>query len=265
MAAPEVAEEAALPVSGIGLVVVAFATLGFLFVAFDGERGTADLPVAPSMVTAPTLPPATIAASLAVTGYVRVERVPVDHEPTVSGAPGPGVPLLGAETDMALLYVNSIGRPTLIDLDTGQRREIEISPLRRRDSFLIEHGDVVGTDREYLASAPATDRAIRVEVERPGRTAQARSSPISDGPVLCLGSRGCPQSRWTQTTYRDGTDTVATLDAGGHPDVAELFDLTDWTVDGRWLLAPDRLGLDFRIPAPSPTATVWVIHQPDRP
>lgn len=264
--APEVDERTTGSLSGLAVVVLAFVVLGFLFVAFDGNRSTVDLPVAPSVVTAPTIPATTVAAGLDASGFVRAEKVVLDHEPTVVGAPGPGVPLLGAETDIAVLYVNSIGRPTLIDLDTGQRREVEISPLRAQDSFLVEHGDVVSHDRAYLAPAAATDRAIRILVERPDRaTPSGGVSRDLDGPVLCLQSVRCPEIRWTQTSFGDGTDTVATLDAGLYPDVAAFFDLDDWIEDGRWLIAPDRVGVNFRLPAPLPSSTFWLIHQPDQP
>jgi len=251
---------------GLALIVLILVGLAVLFLAFN-ETSSSQLSAPPPTAALPTSAP-TLALAVTVatdpSGFEARTVLPLDFAPRVSGAPGPDAPIFSAESGLTLLYVNTIGRPTIVDLDSGDRREVDISRSRPYDSFLVEGGEVVSEDRDYLAEARATDRAIVVHVHQPGIGADASDVTVpvgAEGPHLCIGD--CASLRWTSESLSDGLDIVETLDAAKYPQIAGLFEPTGWAREGRWLLAPDDLGLNFRIPAPAESATIWIIYQPN--
>ena len=95
---------------------------------------------------------------------------------------------------MTLVYISSIGRPTVVDLDTGAVSEVLVADTRAYDRILVEDGQVVTTDPERGNLGPAGDQAVVFHLHRPS----AEAGVVADGevgaigPHLCLDLDGCP-------------------------------------------------------------------------
>jgi len=191
--------------------------------------------------------------------------VPADHDPHVVGRPGSGETVLGEVSNLTLVYVNTIGRPTIVNLDTGTVRELDVATTRRYDRFYVEKGEVVAANPERTNLEPAAGRAIVFHVHQPSAEDDVTTGggPTAIGPHLCLDEGGCPNLDWVETHLQLGSDFVATLGALADPRL-DAFDLSRWEADGRFVEA--SVGTtDLRLPAPRNPTRIWVVHQPDGP
>ena len=188
--------------------------------------------------------------------------LPPDHHPQVATRPGPGVALLGRELGISVVYVNSRGAPTVLDLDTGTFQEIDIAPDRSYDAFLVEFGRVV-SDGRNMNVEPAGSRAAVFHVHRPFEGVIAPDSEELQrmpGPALCLAATPCAGIRWNAETLVSDRDRIQRFDVQIHRVVAPIFTDTLWKREGRWITAPEGVAPDFRIPAPLDDQ-IWIVTQ----
>jgi len=228
----------------------------------DAEADGASSTPPPSSTS--SSPPSSLAPILPLgdAEFVPWPDPPDDHNPAVTIIPGPGEPLRNAVTETALVYVNVQGRPTVIDLDTGDVSKVLIADTRSYDYFSVEFGDVVSLDGRNENIEIATDRAVVFHAYEEGTsspTSQQRAA-ATPGPLLCISSSPCEiTNRRFSTT--NGVDTIRALDAEVAPELYEMLYGDSWTVDGIHRNAPDDFGFHYRVPAPL-NADAWIVHQP---
>ncbi len=191
----------------------------------------------------------------------------VDHEPYFIGHPGSGSPILGVDSDLTVVYVNSLGRPTVVNLDTGDVSEYEVAATRSRDRLVVELGEIVTLDPERLNVGVAGDRAIVFRVRRPGLVGARgeRSDPVDgrySGVELCLAASGCVSGQPDSRPFIQGADSVELLSEAGRTDVMELFDRRLGVRDHRFLVVSSEHVQGYRVPEPLGDV-IWLVHQPD--
>ncbi len=173
----------------------------------------------------------------------------------VIGVPGPGEAVLPGVSGVSLLYTSVTGLPVLVDLDTGNRRQLVVEDDWRWYEFLIERGEIVRRPDTRHTWPVATDRALPVTAVR---TRQDASGAWMI--ALCFASRCAPPP--PGETIVIGIDSIRALDESVDPVIAELFDPDVWPRQGRWIQASAASGLDLRLPAPADEAAVWLVEQP---
>ena len=126
-------------------------------------------------------------------GFVPWPAPPEDHNPHVTIVPGAGVPIFGTETQNTLVYVNSLGRPTVVNLDTGSVSNVIVAPTRSRDSFVVEIGTVVSLNGSSRNIPKATTRAVAFYTFRDelATTSDSQLAATAPGPLLCLSELPC--------------------------------------------------------------------------
>ena len=188
---------------------------------------------------------------------------PEDFAPTVIGRPGPDVSLLDDITETAVVYVNTLGRPTVIDLDTGWIEQVEVAPARSYEYFGVEFGRVVSFDGRNRNVREATDRSLLFHAHRADSLVEAEDfrSSTSPAPHLCLTAEACAFEWWTFDRSTNGTDTIRRANPTDDPFVYEMLFGETWTDQRGTRLPPDGFGIDIRVPAPL-HAEAWIVHQP---
>ena len=183
---------------------------------------------------------------------------PEDHDPHYFGFPSAGTSLLAERTDLTLVYVNSLGRPTVIDLDTGYRTEVDVATTRTHERFRVAFGDVPGVNLRNRNIAGTTERAITFHV------VAENNDPLSvtdaPGPILCVDASGCQTAGWSVQSLSNGPDSVEPLSADTHPELHAMV-FGDWPIDGRYLTVTTVTGESYRLPRLL-NDQVWVLHQP---
>jgi len=258
----------AAPTGRWDLVVAALAlVLVLALVSSDRTVDTAEPDATIEPLAEPIAPPPTRLAQ--PRSNVPLLGADVDHEPYFIGRPGPGVPILGVDSDLTVVYVNSLGRPTVVDLDTGDVGEYEIAATRSRDQIVIEFGEIVTLDPERLNVGPAGERAIVFQIRRPTlagmRGIVGRSGGLGDrfgGLALCLAVGGCPSIRPGSNSLTLGVDRVELLSEADRTDVMDLFDPRLRPHDHRFLVISSDHVEGYRVPEPLGDV-IWLVHQPD--
>ncbi len=197
---------------------------------------------------------------------------PEDHDPHVAGRPGPQEPVADELSGLALVYVNDRGRPTVIDLSTGDQRELDIAGPRNRDTFLVEFGRVVATPGSDVDLPKSSGRAFRFTAERtavPGTVAadgeEFEAAP--SGPTVCLDEGGCLGAAFLSGSFGDDMNRVSALDDAESPSqaIAAVIGSEWWRTEGRWTffsLDPSAgANTQLRVQSPMNNAVVWVIDQ----
>jgi len=207
-------------------------------------------------------PPTTAPLGAASASIATWPLPPADHDPRISGRPGPGSPVSQRLNNLTLVYVNDIDKPTVIDLSTGNQQELQISAERTRDTFLVEGGRLVTAD-PLNANLPPTDgRGLLIVVDRAVDRNASDSPLLGAVPRLCLNANGCPDLPWTSGTFGDDTTRMESVPIIGEPWVALALALnaTKWTQDGRWSTfeLPSE-GAGIRVPTPASYTTIWLV------
>jgi hypothetical protein len=248
------------------VVAVLAVVLVLAFVFSDRTVDTAEPGAAVEPPAEPVAPPPT--RLVQQTPNAPLSRANLDHEPYFIGRPGPGVPILGVDSDLAVVYVNSLGRPTVVDLDTGDVSEYEIAATRSHDQIVVEFGEIVTLDPERLNVEPAGERAIVFSVRRltfaVARGIVERVDPGEErfsGLELCLAPARCP-AQSSSDLFTEGLDSVELLSASGRADVMDLFDPRSRARDHRFLVIRSEHVDDYRVPEPLGDV-IWLVHQPD--
>lgn len=186
---------------------------------------------------------------------------PEDHAPIVIGRPPLGEPLIDRAPGHTLLYVNTIDRPTVVDLARGRRQELTISTERMSDSFLVEDGQVVDDDPLNPDLPEAGDRAVLVVVHRaaaesPGLVGGWSSSA---GPHLCLDTTGCPQIQGQPGSIETNRQRIEQIRLDDTAELRAMFEGA--LLDGvdRFVVVTTPGGNRIRIPVPRPGTTIWLL------
>ena len=191
---------------------------------------------------------------------------PDDHAPIVMGSPGLGSPLVANAPGHTLVYVNSIDRPTIIDLVRGRRQELTISTERNVDFFLVEDGEVVDDDPLNPDFPTAGGGAVPVFVHQPtdAERREVREPSHYAGPHLCLDAGGCDDLWWNPREISTGRQRVEQMEIDSSVALGQLFDPTtrDWR--GRFLLVVGEAGGEVKVPVPREGTTIWVIADAGR-
>jgi len=230
--------------SVIGGLALMIALLFVLLVAANGQRAevpTAAEELGTTTTTVDSL--STSTSSIAVLPaaedgeLVRWPSPPDDYEPRVMGWPSQPI---GTEVATGtVVYVNTIGRPTILDLAGGFQSEVDVSPTRMSETFLIEAGRIV-TKESGRALPEATDDAIEILVQRDAE------GPTDAQAGLMLSIRP-PAARL--------------LDGWGLEALTALFGASDLDEE-RWttFVLGESGEETFRLPTPDPTTAVWIIE-----
>jgi hypothetical protein len=175
-----------------------------------------------------------------------------------------------------LVYVNDVGRPTVVDLATGDQRELLVAAGRALDTFLVLDGKVVTKDPERSVLPLAGEEPFEVTVYRTesGISGPQSVDPIRDvtGPTLCLDAHGCNGRVVTQGGYSLVSGTAMVIGeswpGSGDPGTVEIvgnfIDSPGWTTKGRWTLfsmSSDPQAEPVQLPTPMAETTVWVFTQ----
>lgn len=224
---------------------------------------------------------------------------PVDHNPHVIGRPGTQ-PLAVAEgLHQSIVYVNLRGRPTVIDLATGNQQEVVVATVRSIDTFAVEFGEVVATEPKRRNLTRSRGRPIIFAVDQTGRqpndfpaaadpglnpSEQNKTANGSDnagvdetdssdqfapqpmGPLLCASEQGCGEARWLEGTFGNAIDRASSLPAGENPlaIIARIIGASSWQEeDGPFTFYTVRRdGSDHivRVPTPQKDAILWVVE-----
>lgn len=203
-------------------------------------------------------PPGVSTSGLATESRLPWPDPPIDHEPHLLAAPGNG-PLVADGDGLALLYVNSIGRATLLDLATGQRTEIEVSPARLHDRVAVE-GDGFRSVVERRNVELAGPGAIVVHLHQPTLLA-GWSGEVDPGLHLCLSTSCIARDQYERFVDDPERPDAATLrlerlDVGARPDIGELL-VGDAPTSGRFRLVDTPAG-EARVPIPI-GGSIWVV------
>ncbi len=173
----------------------------------------------------------------------------------VIGVFGPGEAVVPGVRGVRLLYASSNGMPVLVDLDTGDRRQLFIEDDWRLYEFLIEKGEIVSRGDGGHTWPVAGDRAIAVTAVRTDQSATGQPEV-----AICFAGRCEPPPAGEPII--SGIDSIRSLDRAVDPMVAQLFDPDVWPRAGRWIEAPPVSGLDLRLPVPADDTAIWLVEQP---
>lgn len=220
--------------------VMLMLAIGMAFVGLSALQSDHQLPSAPTVpVTVGVEGPVAVGDDeQLLPAFVAWPRPPADHDPYLLRAPGPGRPLVEGLADAALIYVNTLGRVSIIDLATGDRDEVEISASRSGDSFFVEFGQVVTMDPQNASWSLGGDRAFEVSV---GRRRDSEVMLLGLGPLVAS----------------DSFELVDVAPAERESDAIATLLGAEFVADGRWLAA-----FDFRVPAPAESTAVLLVRQP---
>lgn len=249
LAPPEI-ERVPPPPLRVALLVAALGLATLIVVAL----GAPQPPQSTNALTEGAITTIQLAAATDLSRLDWWEHIPDDFDYLVYGRPGSGEPMFAGVSGVTLVYVNSLGRATVVDVDTGRVEEVVFSEDRREDLFLVEDGMVVTGDRNRRTLPQAGRDAVPIQVFRSG--SDALGLPV--GPHLCLDEGGCPELRWLAAGASNGSLTISALDAATHPQLAAIFDPDVWRIEGRWVMAPEGVSTVDRLPAPLGDVA-WVI------
>lgn len=234
------------------LVVAGFAAL--LIFSGGGADDAAPVLSEPDPTPMPTVAPISPGA---MAGVERPETVrvwpspPRDRDPYVVRIPANDVEPVGS-LGRTMVYINTLGDPTVVSLVTGDVFEIDVAPIRIHETFAVEDGEVRSLEGANPALPDATGDAVIFHTYRatdpPGvGTVAGELSP----PELCLSGASCRTAEQGVARRLGGGVVVERFDADSHADVAQV--LGTWAPVDRWLVSPDG----HRIP--TPVDLVWVI------
>ena len=203
-----------------------------------------------------------VVAPIGAEGFTPWPDPPEDHDPHVIGRPGSGEPVRPDLVGQSLVYVNEQLRPTVIDLSTGDQRELDIAATRPSDRFLVEHGRVV-VDDVLDPDLPVTaGHAFVFQVVVDG---DADTTSAGPSPTLCLmRESGCAEWPWTTGWFGDDERSAQSID-GVDPSgsIARLIGSEVWMRDGRWTTFEHADGgPPLRVPTPVSRAVVWLVSEP---
>ncbi len=190
--------------------------------------------------------------------------LPEDHEPIIATRPGSGEPVFGRDTDEALVYVSSLGRPTVIDLDTGNVSSVIFAPSQRGESFGVEFGTAVPLSEptDNASDAAPTTIAFFTIPEGPATVSDLERAAAAPGPFLCLSDMLCQVTGWQGSEASRGGDEIRYMTRQGDPELFEVLFGDSWTTDGFNRRGPEGTFDGLRIPTPL-NNDAWIVHQPE--
>ncbi len=195
--------------------------------------------------------------------FVPWPELPEDHDPIITIIPGAGEPIFETLANTTLVYVNSLGRPTVVDLDTGTISSVIIASTRSRDSFAVELGNVVSPDGSSRSLPKATPRAIEFFTFPAGAASfsDTQLAGTAPGALLCLSQLPCEVTGWQSSKSSRGVDEFRRLTVEEDAELHEALFGENWTLEGIYRYPPDGQYQDLRLPIPL-NDEAWIIHQP---
>lgn len=179
---------------------------------------------------------------------------PQNRDPYVVRIPGPQE-LPFAATAATLVYINTLGVPTVVSLETGDVFEIGVAAIRVHETFAVEDGQVRSLEGANPGLEDATANAVVFhtyrDVDPPGVGAVGGDRGIGRGPELCLSGTSCGRVGQGLDSVELGGVLTERLDGVRHSEVVGFLDSLD-EVD-RWMAAPSG----YRIP--SPVGQIWMM------
>jgi len=175
--------------------------------------------------------------------------LPPDGPPPISSRPGPG-PLF-PDAAGVVLYVNSLGRPTIIDLASGRTSEAEVSAQRSFDELGVEDGEFRAFENRLNVPRAGPD-AVVVYLHRFAPLGGVTHGDRGPGIDLCL-SAACPG---VDVTADPGVPGVRLLDGRDAPEATALMS-SDGPVEGRFRIV-DTVSGPYRLPLPA-DGPVWLL------
>lgn len=206
--------------------------------------------------------PSTAAAPINPPVFGAWPNPPTDRDPYVVRIPGPAERPVEIATERlaatTIVYVNSVGDPTVVSFQTGDVYRVDVAAIRVHETFAVETGNVVSMGEVNRSLAEGTDQAIVFhtyrDVDSPGVGTMGDDRGVGRGPELCLSDSTCRRpGLGVERLVRDGL-VAERFDQQRHWAIAELLDT--WEPADRWLVSPSG----YRIPTPG--AVIWVIAPP---
>lgn len=179
---------------------------------------------------------------------------PLDRDPYVVRIPGPDT--LPFDPDAAtLVYINSVGDPTIVSLATGDVFEIDVAAIRVHETFAVEGGEVRSLEGANQALADATENSVVFhtyrDVDPPGVGSIGDRRGIGRGPELCLSASSCARPGQGVDRVELGGVVTERLDGQRHATTVSILD--SWEEVDRWIV--DSTG--YRIP--TPMDQIWIM------
>ena len=239
--------------------VLALGVVAAVLVASLGRRDAE--PAARGDSTDP--PPATSSVEVETTipePFIPWPDPPEDHDPHVIGRPGPGAPVAPELDGQTLVYVNERLRPTVVDLSTGDQRELDIAETRVAERFLLENGRIVVTDVLDPDFPISAGQAFVFQVVVDGAAA-VDAGPV---PTLCLTpAAACADRPWTSGSFGDQERGASSLDGPPSAAIAAHLGSITWSQSARWTTFElDAEMGSLRVPTPASHSVVWLVTEP---
>jgi hypothetical protein len=189
---------------------------------------------------------------------------PSDHDPSYVGRPGTNEPVRTYLVNKTLLYVNDSGRPTIVNLTTGDQQEVLVADSRISDTFELEFGRIVTNDPLNSDLPQHEGRSIVIMGLRTGSVEKTDALVM-----LCLDGSGCsPEALTAGSPSFDGDSVLRTTGSRDALErIAQVVRASEWSTEHRWTIFsletddPDDPEELFRIPTPPTDAIVWIIEQ----
>ena len=179
---------------------------------------------------------------------------PLDRDPYVVRIPGPDT--LPFDPDVGtLVYINSVGDPTVVSLATGDVFEVDVAAIRVHETFAVEDGEVRSLEGANRALADATEHSVVFhtyrDVDPPGVGSIGDRRGIGRGPELCLSASSCARPGQGLDRVELGGVVTERLDRQRHAAVVSILD--SWEEVDRWIVGPTG----YRIP--TPMDQIWIM------
>jgi hypothetical protein len=154
-----------------------------------------------------------------------------------------------------LVYINTLGDPTVVSLETGDVFEVDVAAIRVYETFAVEDGEVRSLEGANRGLTDATENAVVFhtyrDVDPPGVGSVGDARGVGQGPELCLSAASCRRPGQGVDRLEFGGVVTERLDAERHAAVVAILD--SWDEVDRWTVDPSG----YRVP--TPMGRIWIM------